>query len=173
MDIRTEISPSEVMKKEASTNAEAAQSAGTSENARESACRELGSRILYTCRSEVCARFPFFSPGIAALSCEVISREKSRRTDLQEIHGIGTDRSTETGISAYSVSLPVPSPLFPGKSKETVVEPCLRSGSRAFVKGKYTGRSVGIFCRRKEATWPGFGIFWRKAFICGGIVPSA
>lgn len=28
MDIRTEISPSEVMKKEASTNAEAAQSAG-------------------------------------------------------------------------------------------------------------------------------------------------
>ena len=90
MDIRTEISPSEVMKKEASTNAEAAQSAGTSENARESACRELGSRILYTCRSEVCARFPFFSPGIAALSCEVISREKSRRTDLQEIHGIGT-----------------------------------------------------------------------------------
>ena len=93
MDIRTEISPSEVMKKEASTNAEAAQSAGTSENARESACRELGSRILYTCRSEVCARFPFFSPGIAALSCEVISREKSRRTDLQEIHGIGTDGS--------------------------------------------------------------------------------
>ena len=77
MDIRTEISPSEVMKKEASTNAEAAQSAGTSENARESACRELGSRILYTCRSEVCARFPFFSPGIAALSCEVISREKA------------------------------------------------------------------------------------------------
>ena len=53
----------------------------------------------------------------------------------------------ESGISAYSVSLPVPSPLFPGKSKETVVEPCLRSGSRAFVKGKYTGRSVGIFCR--------------------------
>ena len=93
MDIRTEISPSEVMKNEASTNAEAAQSAGTSENARESACRELGSRILYTCRSEVCARFPFFSPGIAALSCEVISREKSRRTDLQEIHGIGTDGS--------------------------------------------------------------------------------
>lgn len=41
----------------------------------------------------VCARFPFFSPGIAALSCEVISREKSRRTDLQEIHGIGTDGS--------------------------------------------------------------------------------
>ena len=34
-----------------------------------------------------------FSPGIAALSCEVISREKSRRTDLQEIHGIGTDGS--------------------------------------------------------------------------------
>lgn len=93
MDIRTEISPSEVMKKEASTKCEAAQSAGTSENARESACRELGSRILYTCRSEVCARFPFFSPGIAALSCEVISREKSRRTDLQEIHGIGTDGS--------------------------------------------------------------------------------
>lgn len=81
------------MKKEAIHECRGCPERGTSENARESALRELGSRILYTCRSEVCARFPFFSPGIAALSCEVISREKSRRTDLQEIHGIGTDGS--------------------------------------------------------------------------------
>lgn len=85
MDIRTEISPSEVMKKEASTNAEAAQSAGTSENARESACRELGSRIYIPAAAKSAPDFHFFHRESRPFSCEVISREKSRRTDLQEI----------------------------------------------------------------------------------------
>lgn len=56
--------------------------------------RELGSQILYTCRNEICARFPFFSAGIAALSCEITGKVKpTEALPSQEIHGIGTNGS--------------------------------------------------------------------------------
>lgn len=53
---------------------------------------ELGTRLLYICRNEICARFPFFSPGLVALSLAV---KESKRAVIGEIHssfhGIGTD----------------------------------------------------------------------------------
>ncbi len=66
MDIQTGISPSDSMKNENAANtentesAEAARNSETAQSAKEAACQELGSRILYACRGEICARFPFF-----------------------------------------------------------------------------------------------------------------
>ena len=44
--------------------------------------QDMGLKILYTCRNEICARFPFFSQSAAVLSPE---------TEADGIHGIGTD----------------------------------------------------------------------------------
>ena len=82
MDIQTEILPFE------------SGSIKDKKDEREAHYRELGSQILYTCRNEICARFPFFSAGIAALSCEITGEVKpTEALEPQEIHGIGTNGS--------------------------------------------------------------------------------
>ena len=58
--------------------------------------QEMGMKILHTCRSEICARFPFFSYASAALSAVVETKmspnSMENENSLQSwIHGIGTD----------------------------------------------------------------------------------
>ena len=58
--------------------------------------QEMGMKILHICRSEICARFPFFSYASAALSAVVetnmFPRSMGNESYLQSWnHGIGTD----------------------------------------------------------------------------------
>ena len=58
--------------------------------------QEMGMKILHTCRSEICARFPFFSYASAALSAAVETKMFSNSMENENssqswIHGIGTD----------------------------------------------------------------------------------
>lgn len=58
--------------------------------------QEMGMKILHTCRSEICARFPFFSYASAALSAVVETKMfpnsmENENSSQSWIHGIGTD----------------------------------------------------------------------------------
>ena len=58
--------------------------------------QEMGMKILHTCRSEICARFPFFSYASAALSAVVETKTfpnsmENENSSQSWIHGIGTD----------------------------------------------------------------------------------
>ena len=58
--------------------------------------QDMGLKILYTCKNEICARFPFFSQGAAALSfiMEEIDSANQRVDKIgtkTQITSIGTD----------------------------------------------------------------------------------
>lgn len=54
--------------------------------------KNLGMKILYTCRNEICARFPFFSQGAAALDFQVEGNASVDEMGVQNgISSIGTD----------------------------------------------------------------------------------
>ena len=71
--------------------------------------QEMGMKILHTCRSEICARFPFFSYASAALSAVVETKMfpnsmENENSSQSWIHGIGTDGERIIADPVFPVS---------------------------------------------------------------------
>ena len=132
----------------------------------------MGMKILHTCRSEICARFPFFSYASAALSAVVETKMfpnsmENENSSQSWIHGIGTDgeriiadpvfliytwaekpEKAEKRLPAHVVSLSLSASFFWQKDGRKIVECGLWSGCGASDLEEYSGKFMAIFVRR-------------------------